>query len=170
MNAKAAAAAGGAVNDASFAADMRPALVQYFRRRCGNAEEAEDLAQDVLLSMVGRPQWESPEHASGCVFREAAVWTGSSARPCMTLRWSRNRKPHTGCMRKSLPSAYSARSSSWIPWPRRWMPCRSGRALVRLEHMRQLCADTPSGYWPAEAELLRMDSRCTATPDGTRRD
>jgi DNA-directed RNA polymerase specialized sigma24 family protein len=60
------------VNDACFAADMRPALVQYFRRRCGNAEEAEDLAQDVLLSMVGRPQWESPEHASGYVFRAAA--------------------------------------------------------------------------------------------------
>lgn len=59
-------------DDASLATELRPALVSYFRRKCGNREEAEDLAQDVLLRMLGRNQWASVEHARGYVFRAAA--------------------------------------------------------------------------------------------------
>lgn len=37
------------VDTPGLVADMRPALLKYFRRRTGSAAEAEDLTQDVLL-------------------------------------------------------------------------------------------------------------------------
>lgn len=142
MNAKAAAAAG-PVNDARFAADMRPALVQYFRRRCGNAEEAEDLAQDVLLSMVGRPQWESPEHASGYVFRAAANrWMDRQRRAAVhgvAVEWEQEAAhglheeitpERVFSQKQQLDSVASALDAL----PER---TRDIFMLVRLEHMRQ---------------------------------
>lgn len=54
-----------------IAAQMRPALVKYFRRKCGNPQEAEDLAQDVLVRSLAHATWVSPEQAKGYIFRAA---------------------------------------------------------------------------------------------------
>jgi RNA polymerase sigma-70 factor (ECF subfamily) len=58
-------------NADGIVAQMRPALVKYFKRKCSSPEEAEDLAQDVLVRTLGRVEWESPEQAKGYVFRAA---------------------------------------------------------------------------------------------------
>jgi RNA polymerase sigma factor (sigma-70 family) len=55
----------------SHVAPLRPALVKYFFRKCGNASEAEDLAQDVLVRALGKAQWDTPEQAKGYIFRIA---------------------------------------------------------------------------------------------------
>ena len=55
----------------AFIADLRPALVAYFLRRCGNAAEAEDLAQDVILRALSHAEWTSAEEARGYIFRIA---------------------------------------------------------------------------------------------------
>lgn len=56
---------------ASLIAQMRPALVVFFQRRCRNAAEAEDLAQDVVLRALDHVESLSPERANGYVFRIA---------------------------------------------------------------------------------------------------
>jgi len=56
---------------APIVAQMRPALVKYFKRRCGNTDEAEDLAQDVLLRALKHAIWQSPDQAKGYIFRAA---------------------------------------------------------------------------------------------------
>ena len=58
-------------DSATHVAPLRPALVKYFLRKCGNAAEAEDLAQDVLVRALGKAQWESAEQAKGYIFRIA---------------------------------------------------------------------------------------------------
>jgi RNA polymerase sigma factor (sigma-70 family) len=40
-------------------------------RKCGNAAEAEDLAQDVLERALGKGQWVSVDQAKGYIFRIA---------------------------------------------------------------------------------------------------
>jgi RNA polymerase sigma-70 factor (ECF subfamily) len=50
---------------------MRPALVKYFKRKCGSAAEAEDLAQDVLMRALTHSGWASAEIAKGYLFRMA---------------------------------------------------------------------------------------------------
>jgi RNA polymerase sigma-70 factor (ECF subfamily) len=55
----------------ALVAPLRPALVKYFLRKCGNASEAEDLAQDVLVRALGKARWESAEQAKGYIFRIA---------------------------------------------------------------------------------------------------
>lgn len=55
----------------SLAAQMRPALVKFFKRKTGNPVEAEDLAQDVLVRVLGHALWKSPEQAKGYIFRAA---------------------------------------------------------------------------------------------------
>jgi RNA polymerase sigma factor (sigma-70 family) len=55
----------------ALVAPLRPALVKYFLRKCGNPAEAEDLAQDVLVRALGKAHWESPEQAKGYIFRIA---------------------------------------------------------------------------------------------------
>ena len=52
-------------------AALRPALLKYFLRKCRNAAEAEDLAQDVLERALAHSRWESAEHAKGYIFRIA---------------------------------------------------------------------------------------------------
>jgi RNA polymerase sigma factor (sigma-70 family) len=52
-------------------AQMRPALVKYFRRKCGSVSEAEDLAQDVLLRVLRHAVWKSADEAKGYMFRVA---------------------------------------------------------------------------------------------------
>lgn len=52
-------------------AQMRPALVKFFERRCGSSDEAEDLAQDVLLRALAHVTWKTPEQAKGYIFRAA---------------------------------------------------------------------------------------------------
>lgn len=54
-----------------LAAQLRPSLVHYFRRKTGNEEEANDLAQDVLLRVLAHAAWESMDQAKGYVFRAA---------------------------------------------------------------------------------------------------
>lgn len=52
-------------------ATLRPALVAYFQRRCGNPAEAEDLAQDVIVRALSHAEWTSVEEARGYIFRIA---------------------------------------------------------------------------------------------------
>jgi RNA polymerase sigma factor (sigma-70 family) len=54
-----------------LAAEMRPALVKYFQRKTGDATEAEDLAQDVLVRALGHADWKTTEQAKGYIFRTA---------------------------------------------------------------------------------------------------
>lgn len=56
---------------ALIVAQMRPALVKYFKRKCGNEDEAEDLAQDVLVRTLQHAHWETPDQARGYIFRAA---------------------------------------------------------------------------------------------------
>jgi RNA polymerase sigma factor (sigma-70 family) len=58
-------------DNATFVSEMRPALVKYFRRKTGNPVEAEDLAQDVLLSALTHPNWKTQDQAKGYIFRAA---------------------------------------------------------------------------------------------------
>jgi RNA polymerase sigma factor (sigma-70 family) len=60
-----------APRNASLVAEMRPALVAFFQRRCRNAAEAEDLAQDVVVRALARGKSLSPARASGYIFRIA---------------------------------------------------------------------------------------------------
>ena len=55
----------------SLVAQMRPALVKYFRRKTGNPAEAEDLTQDVLVRALTHAHWTSPSQAKGYIFRTA---------------------------------------------------------------------------------------------------
>lgn len=55
----------------AFAAQMRPALVKYFKRKSGSAVEAEDLAQDVLVRALTHANWNTPSEAKGYIFRTA---------------------------------------------------------------------------------------------------
>jgi RNA polymerase sigma-70 factor (ECF subfamily) len=57
--------------NASLVAEMRPALVAYFQRRCRNVAEAEDLAQDVLVRVLAHEKFMSPGQASGYIFKIA---------------------------------------------------------------------------------------------------
>ncbi len=60
---------------ASLTAQMRPALIRYFRRKTGSAVEAEDLAQDVIVRALTRVHWKSPAQAKGYIFRIAVnLW------------------------------------------------------------------------------------------------
>jgi RNA polymerase sigma-70 factor (ECF subfamily) len=52
-------------------AQMRPALVRYFKRKTGSPVEAEDLAQDVLVRVLAHASWKTPSEAKGYVFRAA---------------------------------------------------------------------------------------------------
>ena len=56
---------------AALVAQMRPALLKYFLRKCRNAAEAEDLTQDVLMRALAHADWQSIERAKGYVFRAA---------------------------------------------------------------------------------------------------
>jgi RNA polymerase sigma-70 factor (ECF subfamily) len=52
-------------------AQMRPALVRFFKRKTGSAVEAEDLAQDVLVRVLAHTNWKTPGEAKGYIFRTA---------------------------------------------------------------------------------------------------
>src|SRR5882757_8515658 len=54
-----------------LAAQMRPALVKYFKRKSGSAVEAEDLTQDVLVRALTHAHWKTPSEAKGYIFRTA---------------------------------------------------------------------------------------------------
>lgn len=60
-----------ASDNPSLAAQMRPALVKYFKRKTGSSVEAEDLAQDVLVRALTHAHWKSPDEAKGYIFRAA---------------------------------------------------------------------------------------------------
>ena len=55
----------------SLVAQMRPALVKYFKRKSGSAAEAEDLAQDVMVRVLTHADWKTPGEAKGYIFRAA---------------------------------------------------------------------------------------------------
>jgi RNA polymerase sigma factor (sigma-70 family) len=50
-------------------AELRPALVSYFERRCGNVSEAEDLAQETIARALAHAGWTSMDRARGYIFR-----------------------------------------------------------------------------------------------------
>lgn len=62
----------GVLDSASFVAQMRPALVRYFKRKSGSVAEAEDLAQDVLLHTLSQGLRPSALELKGYIFRAAA--------------------------------------------------------------------------------------------------
>jgi RNA polymerase sigma factor (sigma-70 family) len=55
----------------SLVAQMRPALIKYFKRKSGSAVEAEDLTQDVLVRALTHATWKTPSEAKGYIFRSA---------------------------------------------------------------------------------------------------
>lgn len=55
----------------NLVAQMRPALIKYFKRKSGSAVEAEDLTQDVLVRALTHAHWKSPSEAKGYIFRTA---------------------------------------------------------------------------------------------------
>lgn len=59
------------VDSAVLLTKLRPALFGYFRRRCGNTAEAEDLAQDVILRALTHAHWTSVEEAKNYIFQIA---------------------------------------------------------------------------------------------------
>jgi RNA polymerase sigma factor (sigma-70 family) len=59
------------LDTAALVTGLRPALVRFFRRRCGRLAEAEDLAQDVILRGLSAARWSSVEEAKGYIFRTA---------------------------------------------------------------------------------------------------
>jgi RNA polymerase sigma-70 factor (ECF subfamily) len=58
-------------DEGAIAAPFRSVLVKFFRRKCGNATEAEDLAQDVLERVLRYARLESPAQAKAYIFRVA---------------------------------------------------------------------------------------------------
>src|SRR6185437_6809853 len=60
-----------APDNPSLAAQMRPALVKYFKRKTGSTAEAEDLVQDVLVRALSHADWKSADQAKGYIFRTA---------------------------------------------------------------------------------------------------
>jgi len=79
------------LDNASFVSDMRPALVRYFKNKTGDAVEAEDLAQDVMLRALKNPHWKTADHAKGYIFRTAVNrWHDSLRRRRVrgvTVKW-----------------------------------------------------------------------------------
>jgi RNA polymerase sigma factor (sigma-70 family) len=57
--------------DNELVAQMRPALVKYFKRKSGDLADAEDLAHEVLVRALDRRAWKSFEEAKGYIFRAA---------------------------------------------------------------------------------------------------
>lgn len=58
-----------AVNEGpAVVAQLRPALITYFQRRCGDIAEAEDLAQDVIVRALSHARWTSVEQAKSYIF------------------------------------------------------------------------------------------------------
>jgi RNA polymerase sigma-70 factor (ECF subfamily) len=55
----------------ALSAQLRPALIQFFLRRCGNTDEAEDLVQDVLMRTLLQTAGMPLEEAKGYIFRAA---------------------------------------------------------------------------------------------------
>jgi len=58
-------------DQAALIVRLRPALVAFFRRRCRDPAEAEDLAQDVMLRALTHARWLSAEQARSYIFRIA---------------------------------------------------------------------------------------------------
>jgi RNA polymerase sigma-70 factor (ECF subfamily) len=108
-----------------LAAEMRPALVAYFRRKSGSGAEAEDLAQDVLVRALSHAQWRDAEEAKGYIFRSAVN------------RWAdylRRRRSHGVVLPWNEESAIAAGAGS--P-PERVLLAREELELVAqlLEHL-----------------------------------
>jgi len=86
------------LDNPSFVSQMRPALVKYFKRKTGNAVEAEDLAQDVLLRALTHPNWKTPDQAKGYIFRTAVNrWRDSLRRQRIrgvTVAWDESSQEH----------------------------------------------------------------------------
>lgn len=59
------------LQNASLVAELRPALVAFFQRRCRNSSEAEDLAQDVVVRALTHSESLLPGKANGYIFRIA---------------------------------------------------------------------------------------------------
>ena len=83
------------VDAATFLAQIRPALVSFFRRRCKSLAQAEDLAQDVIVRTLSCKQWATEEQAKGYVFRTAAnLWCDQTrsrvARGGTEISWDEN--------------------------------------------------------------------------------
>jgi len=64
-----------------LAAQVRPGLVRFFRRRCSSLAQAEDLAQEVILRTLNRAGLTTLDRARGYIFRAAAnLWRDQQRR------------------------------------------------------------------------------------------
>lgn len=60
---------------AAAVAQLRPALLKYFQRKCGTVQEAEDLAQEVILRVLIHSDLSTGDELKGYCFRAAAnLW------------------------------------------------------------------------------------------------
>ncbi len=86
---------------ATLAAELRPSLVSFFRRRCGNSAEAEDLAHDVIVRALNHDHWASAEHGRAYLFRIAEnCWRDRGRRSLVRSAWTED---HTAVREDSSP-------------------------------------------------------------------
>ncbi|MFO1466966.1 MAG: sigma-70 family RNA polymerase sigma factor [Steroidobacteraceae bacterium] len=109
---------------------MRPSLLKYFMRKTGSAAEAEDLTQDVLVRVLARAGWKSPEEARGYIFRAAVNrWRDRRRRQAThgtTVQWDEET-----AVKHQIERAQS--------WPERVLIAREDldRTLQALEDMSE---------------------------------
>lgn len=82
-----------AIDGAQVLAQMRPALLRFFQRRCDERSEAEDLVQEVMVRALAHSRWSSDEQARAYVFRAAMnLWRDRKrrrlAREAVVVGWA----------------------------------------------------------------------------------
>jgi RNA polymerase sigma-70 factor (ECF subfamily) len=65
---------------------FRGSLLAYFRRRTGNAQEAEDLTQETFVRLIGSNTFENADEARAFVFRVASNLLRDRIRSTVRLR------------------------------------------------------------------------------------
>jgi RNA polymerase sigma-70 factor (ECF subfamily) len=125
-----------------FVAQMRPALVRYFWRKCGTQAEAEDLAQDVMMRALGYAHHLSPEHAKGYIFRVAVNRWRDRQRRIVSRGTTLELNEALACVdEESVPERVSAAEQELRLVAESLMELgertRDVFVLVRLEQMKQ---------------------------------
>jgi RNA polymerase sigma factor (sigma-70 family) len=81
---------------------MRPALVNYFKRKTGSAVEAEDLAQETVVRALTHVDLKSPEQAKAYIFRTAVnLWRDRGRRQRvqgMIVEWNETAAAEVGAV------------------------------------------------------------------------
>jgi RNA polymerase sigma factor (sigma-70 family) len=175
----------GAADGASIIAEMRPALVKYFERKCGVPAEAEDLAQDVLLRALGHVVWKTPEQAKGYIFRAAVNRWHDRRRRALThgrtVQWDEDALSAAGALESISNEEIAPErvlkveqelfhvATALLELSER---CQDVFVLVRLEGMKQHAVAETLGISVStvEKELVKALAhlaRCASRWDGT---